>query len=161
VRDMLAKHRENPLCSSCHSKIDSFGLAFEGYGPVGNARTKDLAGRVVDTVVNYPGGSTGTAVAGLQSFIREHREKEYLTNLSRKMLAFALNRSLQLSDEITVERMVAQASAKGYRIQSFVEAIVTSPQFLNRRMVLNRRMAEKQPVSQLQPTKVQSAKAKL
>jgi len=158
VRDMLAKHRENALCSACHAKIDSFGLAFEGYGPVGNARTKDLAGRVVDTLVNYPGGSTGTAVAGLQSFIREHREKEYLTNFSRKMLAYALNRSLQLSDEITVEQMVAQAPAKGYRIQSFVEAIVTSPQFLNRRL------AEKQPVSQLQPlqpTKVQSTKAKL
>ncbi len=158
VRDMLAKHRENALCSACHAKIDSFGLAFEGYGPVGNARTKDLAGRVVDTLVNYPGGSTGTAVAGLQNFIREHREKEYLTNFSRKMLAYALNRSLQLSDEITVEQMVAQAPAKGYRIQSFVEAIVTSPQFLNRRL------AEKQPVSQLQPlqpTKVQSTKAKL
>ncbi len=45
IRDMLARHRENPACSGCHAKFDSFGLAFEGYGPVGNARTKDLAGQ--------------------------------------------------------------------------------------------------------------------
>ncbi len=36
VRDMLAKHRENPVCSACHARFDSFGLAFEGYGPGGN-----------------------------------------------------------------------------------------------------------------------------
>ena len=133
VRDMLAKHRENALCSACHSRIDSFGLAFEGYSPVGSARTKDLAGRLVDTVVNYPGGSTGTGVAGLQTFIREHREKEFVANLSRKLLSYALNRTLQLSDEAVVELMEKRVVANEYRITSLVETIVTSPQFLNRR----------------------------
>jgi hypothetical protein len=89
VREMLAKHRENALCSACHARIDSFGLAFEGYSPVGGSRTKDLAGRLVDTMVVYPGGSTGNGVAGLQTFIREHRQKEYVTNISRKLLAYA------------------------------------------------------------------------
>ena len=42
VRDLLAKHRENKTCASCHARFDSFGLAFEGYGPVGERRTKDL-----------------------------------------------------------------------------------------------------------------------
>ena len=59
VRDMLAKHRANPVCAACHARFDSFGLAFEGYGPVGDARTKDLAGRPVDTAVTYPGGIPG------------------------------------------------------------------------------------------------------
>ena len=44
LREMLAKHRSNPACSSCHARFDSFGLTFEGYGPVGETRTKDLAG---------------------------------------------------------------------------------------------------------------------
>ena len=59
VRDMLARHRQNPVCAACHARFDSFGLAFEGYGPVGDARTKDLAGRPVDTSVTYPGGFQG------------------------------------------------------------------------------------------------------
>jgi hypothetical protein len=134
VRDMLAKHRENPVCSACHAKFDSFGLAFEGYGPVGGARTKDLAGRPVDTTVTYPGGTQGTGFEGLQTFIREHRQKEFVDNLSRKLLAYALNRSLQLSDESIVERMETRLAAKENRFDSLVETIVASPQFLNRRI---------------------------
>src|SRR5204863_3252428 len=48
LREMLAQHRSNQVCASCHARFDVFGLAFEGYGPVGEARTEDLAGRSVD-----------------------------------------------------------------------------------------------------------------
>ena len=133
VRDMLARHRSNPVCAACHSKFDSFGLAFEGYGPVGDARSKDLAGRPVDTAVVYPDGTPGTGLDGLKSFIREHRQDQFINNLSRKLLVYALNRSLQLSDESLVEQMDAQLVAHGYRFNSLVETIVTSPQFLYRR----------------------------
>ena len=152
VREMLAKHRENEMCAACHQRIDSFGLAFEGYSPVGGARTKDLAGRTVDTVVVYPGGSKGTGVEGLREFIRGHREKEFVTNLSRKLLAYSLNRSLQLSDELIVERMVSLAPANGYRFNTLVETIVTSPQFLNRRVPV----APAASQSQLQSKKAKS-----
>ena len=133
VRDMLARHRANPVCATCHARFDSFGLAFEGYGPVGDARTKDLAGRPVDTAVTYPGGIAGTGLEGLKSFIREHRQNEYVTNLCRKLLVYSLNRSLQLSDESLIERMTSQLAASGYRFNTLFETIVTSPQFLNRR----------------------------
>ena len=133
VRDMLAKHRQNPVCAACHARFDSFGLAFEGYGPVGDARTLDLAGRPVDTAVVYPGDVQGTGLQGLKDFIREHRQKEFVGNLSRKLLVYSLDRSLQLSDESLIERMESQLAAKEYRFNSLVETIVTSPQFLNRR----------------------------
>ena len=134
VRDMLAKHRENPVCAACHARFDSFGLAFEGYGPVGDARTNDLAGRPVDTAVTYPGNIAGTGLAGLQAYIREHRQNEFVGNLSRKLLAYALSRSLQLSDEALVERMETLLAARQYRFNTLVETIVTTPQFLNRRI---------------------------
>jgi hypothetical protein len=133
VRDMLAKHRENPVCASCHARFDALGLAFEGYGPVGEARTKDLAGRPVDAQAVFPGGSQGAGFEGVRTYIREHRQADYLDNLSRKLLAYALNRSLSLSDELTVQRIEARLAANGYRFASLVETIVTSPQFLNRR----------------------------
>lgn len=134
VREMLANHRRNPVCASCHARFDSFGLAFEGYGPVGEARTKDLAGRPVDTAVTYPGGIPGDGLEGLKAFIREHRQNEFVGNLSRKLLVYALNRSLQLSDESLIDRMESQLAAKQYRFDSLVETIVTSPQFLNKRI---------------------------
>jgi hypothetical protein len=144
LRDMLAKHRANAVCASCHARFDSFGLAFEGYGPVGEARTKDLAGRPVDTKAVFPGGSQGAGFEGVEAYIREHRQTDYLDNLSRKLLAYALNRSLLLSDELTVQQMGARLAANGYRFDSLVETIVTSPQFLNRR-ILNSRVKQDSP----------------
>jgi hypothetical protein len=134
VRDLLAKHRENPLCAACHARIDPFGLPFESYGPVGNRRSKDLAGRAVDTLATYPNGATADGIAGLQAYIREHRQKHFTAAISRKLLAYALNRSLQLSDEPLVERMQAAAAANGHKFSTLVETIVTSPQFLNKRV---------------------------
>jgi hypothetical protein len=133
LREMLAKHRENPSCASCHARFDSFGLAFEGYGPIGERRTQDLAGRPVETQVVFPSGSQGAGVEGVQADIREHRQQEFVDNLSRKLLSYALGRSLMLSDEPTTERMRTVLAANGYRFTPLVEIIVTSPQFMNKR----------------------------
>jgi len=133
LREALAQHRANPVCAACHAKFDTFGLALEGYGPVGEARTKDLAGRPVDTSAVFPGGSQGIGLEGVENYIREHRQEGFVDGLSRKLLAYALNRSLQLSDESIIERMENKLPAKDYRFNSLVEAIVTSPQFLNKR----------------------------
>lgn len=135
LREMLAKHREDPGCAACHARFDSFGLAFEGYGPVGERRSNDLAGRPVDTGAVFPGGSQGSGFEGVQDYIREHRQEDFIDNLSRKLLAYSLGRSLLLSDEPIVERMGTTLAANGYRFASLVETIVTSPQFLNRRSV--------------------------
>ena len=134
VRDLLAKHRENPVCASCHARFDDYGLAFEGFGPVGESRAKDLAGRAVDTKVSFPGGFQGAGYEAVLQYIREHRQKDYVDNLCRKLLAYGLNRSLQLSDDPTVERMDARLSEGGYRFSDLIETIVESPQFLNKRV---------------------------
>ena len=134
VRDMLARHRANPFCAACHQRFDSFGLAYEGYGPIGDVRTKDLAGRPVDTSVIYPGDVNGVGFEGLRNFIRDHRQDQFLNNLCRKLLSYSLNRTLQLSDEALVDTMQTNLSRQGYGFDSMVETIVLSPQFRNKRI---------------------------
>jgi Protein of unknown function (DUF1592)/Protein of unknown function (DUF1588)/Protein of unknown function (DUF1587)/Protein of unknown function (DUF1585)/Protein of unknown function (DUF1595) len=134
VRDMLARHRSNPFCAACHQRFDSFGLAYEGYGPIGDVRTKDLAGRPVDTAVIYPGGIDGVGFDGLRDFIRDHRQDQFINNLCRKLLSYSLNRTLQLSDEALVDTMQTNLAAHGYGFDSMVETIVMSPQFRNKRI---------------------------
>jgi hypothetical protein len=134
IREMLAQHRANPMCAACHSRFDSFGLAYEGYGPIGDVRAKDLAGRPVDTAVTYPGGINGVGFEGLRDFIRDHRQPEFINNLCRKLLTYGLNRTLQLSDEALVATMQTNLAAQGDRFDSLVETIVMSPQFRNKRM---------------------------
>ncbi|PWU07221.1 MAG: hypothetical protein C5B51_10495 [Terriglobia bacterium] len=133
LRDMLARHRSNPVCAACHAKFDAFGLAFEGYGPVGQARTNDLAGRPVDAHATFPGGGEGAGLQGLRDYIREHRQADFIDTFIRKLLAYALNRSLELTDEPLVEETGRRLASQGYRFEPLVEAIVTSPQFRNQR----------------------------
>lgn len=133
LREVLAKHREDKSCAACHARFDSFGLVFENYGPVGERREKDLGGRPVDTSATFPGGSERTGLDGLRSYIRTERQDDFLDNLSRKLLAYALGRSLMLSDDITIRDMRVKLAANGHRFGSLVESIVTSPQFRNKR----------------------------
>jgi len=134
LREKLAQHRSNPACASCHARFDAFGLTLENYGPIGETRTHDLAGHPVDTQAAFPGGRQGKGLSGLQAYIRATREQDFLDNLSRKLLVYALGRSPVLSDEALIQRMNAGLAASGYRVSALIETIVTSPQFLNARM---------------------------
>jgi hypothetical protein len=134
LRQVLDRHREDKSCAGCHARFDGIGLVFEGYGPIGERRTRDLGGRSVDTHAIFPGGSEGTGLEGLRSYLNEYRQAEFLDNLCRKMLSYALGRTLLLSDDVTLDNMRAKLAANGNRFSSLVETIVTSPQFLTRRV---------------------------
>jgi Protein of unknown function (DUF1592)/Protein of unknown function (DUF1588)/Protein of unknown function (DUF1587)/Protein of unknown function (DUF1595)/Protein of unknown function (DUF1585) len=133
LREVLAKHRSNQVCASCHARFDSFGLVFEGYGPVGEKRTHDLAGHPVDTAAAFPDGANASGFEGLRGYIREHRQNDFIDNFCRKLLAYSLGRSLRISDEPEIEHMKTVLAANGDRFTPLVDAIVTSRQFTNRR----------------------------
>src|SRR5439155_21710744 len=94
----------------------------------------DLGGRLVDTHATFPGGSEGAGIAGLRRYLNEYRRQEFLDNLCRKLLAYALGRTLLLSDDVTIDNMRAKLASNGYRFRSLLETIVASPQFLTRRV---------------------------
>jgi hypothetical protein len=130
---VLARHRQDPACAGCHRRFDSIGLAFEGFGPIGERRTKDLGGRPVQTIAAFPDGKDREELAGLRAYLRDRRENDFIDNLCRKLLSYALGRSLMLSDDRTLQELRRRLEADGYRLGSLVEKIVTSRQFLNRR----------------------------
>ena len=134
LRETLARHRQDVACAGCHNRIDSMGLVFEGYGPIGELRDQDFGGRAIDDSAVFPDGSDGRGLSGLREYIRREREDDFVNNLCRKLLAYGLGRTLQLSDELTIETMKAQLAANDYRFSSMMEVIVTSPAFLNKRV---------------------------
>ena len=87
----------------------------------------------MDTRAAFPDGGEGTGLDGVRAYLREHREKDFVQNLSAKLLAYSLGRSLQPSDDATIEEMQTAPAADRYRFRRLIEAIVTSPQFRNRR----------------------------
>ena len=133
LREALARHRENAACATCHQRFDSLGVAFEGFGPIGERRLKDLGGRPIETKAVFPSGSEGSGLAGLQNYLRTEREQEFLENLCRKLLSYALGRTLLPSDDSTVAAMRRRLAGDGNRLSGLLEEIVTSRQFLNKR----------------------------
>jgi hypothetical protein len=133
LRETLAQHRANPACASCHAKFDSFGLVFEGYGPVGETRDRDLAGRTVETSASFPDGSSGAGLEGLRAFMRARGQAEFVDTLCRELLVYALGRSSLQSDEPLLAEMRKHLAAGDYKFGALVQDIVTSRQFLTKR----------------------------
>jgi hypothetical protein len=133
LRETLAIHRQHSSCAACHDRFDSIGLVFEGFGPIGELRSQDLGGHPVDTQATFPDGTQGTGVEGLKDYLRRQRQDDFIDNLSRKMLTYALGRSLQLSDDELIDRMKQRLVAENYRFSALIESIVTSPQFMRMR----------------------------
>jgi hypothetical protein len=133
LRQVLERHRADKACAGCHARFDAFGLVFEGYGPVGERRSNDLGGKPVDTRALFPDGSDVSGLTGLIGYVRAHRQGDFLDNLSRKLLAYGLGRTLILSDEATVEEMRRKLASSDNRWSALVETIITSRQFLDKR----------------------------
>jgi hypothetical protein len=143
LRDMLAQHRADPNCAACHAHFDSLGLVFEGFGPIGESRTLDLAGRPIDASATFPDGSQGAGLTGLRQYIRDQRQNDFIDNLCGKLVAYGLGRSLILSDDLLISDMHNKLTSDGYRFDDMVESIVTSKQFLTKRGDLD--PTERQP----------------
>jgi hypothetical protein len=133
LRQALAKHREDKSCSACHEKFDSFGVVFEGFGPIGEARKLDLGNRPVETAATFPDGSGGDGLEGLRTYIREKRQGNYIDNFCRKMTVYALGRSLLPSDEPLIAQMKQKLESDQYRFFDVIQSVITSRQFLNKR----------------------------
>ena len=137
LSETLARHREHSSCAGCHDRFDSFGLVFEGFGPVGERRTVDMGNRQVITQARFPDGSLGEGVGGLRDYIRAHREKDFYEYFCRQLLSYALGRSLVLSDDPLIERMLVKLETSNYSFRSVVESIVLSRQFQTKRRETN------------------------
>ena len=90
LRQALARHRADKARQGCHERFDGIGLAYEGFGPIGESRTLDLGGRAIETRAAFPGGAEGTGIAGLREYLDAHRKEEFIDNLCGKLLAYAL-----------------------------------------------------------------------
>lgn len=133
IRELLARHTEDNKCARCHVRFDPIGLAMEGFDSIGRARSKDLAGRAIDNAVKLPSGEQARGVAEFSRDLAESRHREFTRTLSRKLLGYALGRSLQLSDLVLLEQMESTLHNNGNRALPLFEAITTSPAFRSQR----------------------------
>jgi hypothetical protein len=128
-RQLIERHSSDAKCAGCHQRIDPFGFALEGFDAIGHARSKDAAGLVVDTRTKLPGGTEIEGLNGLRSYLLKERRDDFLRQFCRKLLGYALGRSVQLSDKPLIETMLTQLKANDGSVSTAIDLIVRSSQF--------------------------------
>ncbi|WP_206026133.1 DUF1592 domain-containing protein [Roseimicrobium sp. ORNL1] len=131
VREMLELHRASKACSSCHDRIDPLGFALENFDALGRFRDKDEAGLPLDTSAQVK-GTKFTGFAGLREYLSSH-ENQFSSQFARKLLGYALGRSVMPSDKQLLKTITAKTMASDSHFSAAVLEIVNSRQFLNRR----------------------------
>ena len=124
AREMIERHSSAPACAQCHERIDPYGFALEQFDAIGRRRPTD-----VNTSTRLLDGRSIEGFEGLKNYLSLDRRDAFIEQFCRKLLGYALGRSVQLSDRPLLESMSERLSKNDYRFHSVVEMIATSSQF--------------------------------
>jgi len=131
VREMLELHRTNPVCASCHARMDPLGFSLENFDAIGQWRTTDG-----EAVINATGvlldGTKVDGPAALRRALMAQKE-QFVRTVAGKLLTYAVGRDMTYADAPAIRAIVRAAAADDYRWSSTILAIVKSPPFHMRR----------------------------
>jgi mono/diheme cytochrome c family protein len=130
LRQQMEAHRNNPVCASCHARMDPLGFGLESYDAIGHWRSEE-AGQPVDASGVLPSGETFHSPAELRRIL-ERRLPDFARCLTEKLLTYALGRGLQTYDKPAVREIASRLAASGYGFQALVYGVVHSLPFRER-----------------------------
>lgn len=128
IRERLAQHRSDPVCSSCHTVIDPIGFALENFDVIGAWREFDEVGNPVDPSGNYPGGVEFAGFADLRDWMLERGDR-FAHNVTEKLMTYALGRRVEYYDQPVIRQIVREAASENYSWSSILLGVVKSAPF--------------------------------
>ncbi len=129
LRERMEEHRNNPTCSSCHSRMDPLGFALEHFDGVGRWRDTD-GGAAINSTITLDGATIESPKAFREALIRGD---QVVYTVAEKMLTYALGRGLEYFDAPAVRQLVRNLAQNNNRWSSLVLGIVKSTPFQMRR----------------------------
>ena len=131
LRQQMEKHRSNPICASCHSRMDPLGFALENYDAIGKWRTQD-GSFPVDSSGVLPSGKSFSSPAEMREVL-SGMTPDFSRCLTEKMLTYALGRGLARYDRPTVNAITKKLGSSGFGFQTLIHEVVRSLPFQSRR----------------------------
>jgi mono/diheme cytochrome c family protein len=131
VREMLELHRTNPVCASCHARMDPLGLSLEHFDAIGRWRTTD-AGTPINASGVLLDGTRVDGPAALRLALVAQKE-QFVRTVAAKLLTYAIGRGLEYYDAPAIRGIARASAAYDYRWSSTILALVKSAPFRMRR----------------------------
>ncbi len=128
LRQRLTQHKRNATCANCHLRIDPLGFPLEGFDAVGRVRQTYGDGKPVDVTGEFADKTTIVGTDGLLGYLQT-QDAKVMTTLSRKMIGYALGRTVMASDRPLIREMMQGGGDATFA--DLAVRIATSRQFRN------------------------------
>ena len=130
LKEILAVHREDPVCAACHDAMDPIGLGLENFDGIGAWRTTD-GGGVIDPSGVLPGELAFDDAQGMIELVAS--DDRLPKCMTEQLTTYALGRGLELSDFAFIEDITEEFEARGHRFEELAVMIAQSKPFRMRR----------------------------
>ena len=127
MRERMQEHRANPVCASCHMKMDPIGFMLENFDGVGAWRTTQFS-QPLDVSGQLADGAQLKGPVELRNQLMKYSQ-QFLRGVTTKLMTYALGRGVEYYDMPTVRAIVKDAGANNNRFSSLVVGIVKSAPF--------------------------------
>ena len=139
IREMLAKHRADASCASCHVKIDPPGFALENFNPAGQWRKtyyvgkwkKNTRAKPIDASYDMPDGRHFVDFKSFQKLVLAKPEV-LASNVAEKLITYGTGRPVTFADRYAVEQIVASSAKSGYGFRSLMTAVASHRVFMTK-----------------------------
>ena len=139
IREMLAKHRSDAACASCHQKIDPAGFALENFDAAGRWRDRyvQMIGRKVEKGSPVDPSYTLADGRDFEDFDAFRRliagnPEPLARNFAEKLLVYATGAAIQFSDREVIDDIVSSTKDKNYGLRSLIHQSIKSDIFLRK-----------------------------
>ncbi|NBS33200.1 MAG: DUF1592 domain-containing protein, partial [Planctomycetia bacterium] len=134
TRDLVKLHQQQPVCGSCHRKIDAIGFGLEHFDAIGRWRETERVGKKdlpIETAAALPSGARYANVQELKVLLGSQQHR-LARELLESLLSYGLGRTVEFSDAVAVEEMLGELEPQQFPVRSMVHAIVASELFQTR-----------------------------
>jgi hypothetical protein len=133
MRDLMALHRNMPICASCHSRMDPLGLGLENFNALGMYRDNEH-GQPIDTAGKLITGEGFENIQQLKRILKDSRRKDFYHCVTEKFLTYALGRGPEYYDVETIDRIAEQLEKDQGKFSTLLMGVIESAPFQKRRI---------------------------
>jgi hypothetical protein len=128
LRESMEIHRKNPICASCHDRMDAFGLALENFNAMGMWREKEFQ-QPIDPRGKLITGQAFSNVRELKHILATEHKAQFYRTLAEKLLIYSLGRGLEDFDAETVDQLISRVESQEGRLSALITGLIESAPF--------------------------------
>ncbi len=127
LRQRLERHRSQPGCFQCHTKIDPWGVALEEFDAGGRLKEQP-----VDARSKLPDKTEVSGINDLQRYLGQDRIDQVAFSVLKHLATYATGRSLTYYELNRLKQDALKLRAGDYRMKDMIRFVVSSELFLEK-----------------------------